>query len=103
MYDVRFLPAARQDMVDIARYIAVELKAADAARAPIEAFSAAVERLAEFPYACRLFLPPRPLKREYRAMPVKNYMLFYWIEEEKKSITVARVLYCGRDTHSILW
>ena len=33
MYDVRFLPAARQDMVDIARYIAVELKAADAARA----------------------------------------------------------------------
>ena len=49
MYDVRFLPAARQDMVDIARYIAVELKAADAARALIEAFSAAVERLAEFP------------------------------------------------------
>ena len=72
MYDVRFLPAARQDMVDIARYIAVELKAEDSARALIEAFSAAVERLAEFPYACRLFLPPRPLKREYRAMPVKK-------------------------------
>ena len=36
--------------------IAVELKAVDAARALIEAFSAAVERLAEFPYACRLFL-----------------------------------------------
>ena len=32
MRDVRFLPAARQDMVDIARYIAVELKAPDAAR-----------------------------------------------------------------------
>ena len=102
MRDVRFLPAARQDMVDIARYIAVELKTPDAARVLIEALSAAVEQMAEFPCACRLFLPLRPLKREYRAMPVKNHMLFYWVEEEKKSITVARVLYCGRDTHSIL-
>ena len=30
-------------------------------------------------------------------MIVKNYLIFYWVDEENKTVTVARVIYSRRD------
>ena len=96
MYDPVYLPSARQDMVDIVRYIAGQLKNPMAAERLAEELIKAGDSLPAFPYAKPAYLPLRPLKHEYRKLPVHNYLMLYWVDEEKKLITVARVVYARR-------
>ena len=83
--------------MEIVRYISRELSNPISADALADDFIKAADSLALFPYAHSLFIPIRPLKREYRKMSVKNYLLFYWVEEEKKTVSIARVIYASRD------
>ena len=34
---------------------------------------------------------------EYRKTVVENYLMFYWVDEPGKTVTVARVIYGKRD------
>lgn len=102
MYELEYLPAARQDMVDIVRYISRELKNPTAAERLAGELIEAGEGIRPFPYACPAFLPIRPLRHEYRKLPIRRYLMLYWVDEEKKRITVARVVYAGRDYGKLL-
>ena len=88
MYRLEYLPAALRDAAEIARYIAGELKAPAAAEKLAEELVEAAERIAAFPYANPAFVPIRP---------VKNYLIFYNVDEERKTVTVARVIYARRE------
>ena len=102
MYELVYLPSARQDMVDIVRYIAGQLKNPMAAQRLAAELIEAGESLPAFPYANPAYLPLRPLKHEYRKLPVHNYLMLYRVDEEKKLITVARVIYARRDYGKML-
>ena len=83
MYKLEYLPVARKDMLEIVRYISGELQNPDAAdRLAVELVDA--------------------LKHEYRKILVQNYLMFYWVDEEKKLVTVARVVYAKRDYGRLL-
>ena len=97
MYRLEYLPAALRDAAEIARYIAGELKAPAAAERLAEGLIEAAERTAAFPYANPVYVPIRQLKREYRKRAVKNYLIFYYVDEERKTVTVARVIYARRE------
>lgn len=97
MYQLEFLPTARQDMIEIVQYISMELKNPIAANHLAEEFFRATNNIQTFPYTNSLHMPIRALKREYRKSLVQNYLIFYWVEEEKKLVTIARVLYAGKD------
>lgn len=102
MYKVEYLPAARKDMLEIVRYISGELKNPDAAdRLAVELVDAA-ESVLTFPYATPVYQPIRPLKHEYRKILAHNYLMFYWVDEEKKLVTVARVVHAKRDYGRLL-
>ena len=90
MYKVEFLPAARKDTIGISRYISEELSN------PGFADQLAAEEAAEMPYKNPAYLPVRPLKHEYRTILVRKYLMFYWTEEETKTVLFARVIYAGR-------
>ena len=60
------------------------------------------EQLTDFPYLYAVYLPIRPLKREYRKAVVGNYCMFYYVDENEKTVTVARVIYGGRDHERLL-
>lgn len=102
MYKLCYLPLAKQDMVDIVAYIAKELKNPIAAEKLSEKLINAIENIRTFPYSSNLYIPIRSLKREYRRLMVDNYIIFYWIEEKPKIITVARVIYGKRDYDELL-
>ena len=102
MYQVAFLPIARQDMIDIIRYISLELASPDAAEILAVEMIEKAEGLALFPYKNVVHQMIKPLKYEYRKLFVKNYVLFYWIDEERKIVTIARVLYARRDFERLL-
>ncbi|MGB8451046.1 MAG: type II toxin-antitoxin system RelE/ParE family toxin [Anaerocolumna sp.] len=97
MYKLEYLPIARQDMMDIVRYISHELSNSGAAEKLACEMIEAVDRLTEFPYTNRVYYPIRPLKQEYRRLLVQNYIMFYYVDEEKKLITISRVIYAHRD------
>ena len=102
MYKTEFLPIARQDMIDIVRYIAVKLKNPIAAERLAVELTQTADQIAEFPYANPVYMPVRPLKHEYRKLSVKNYLMFYWVDEEKKTVTVVRIIYAMRDYNRFL-
>lgn len=93
MYNLEYLPVARQDMIDIVRYIGRELNNPKAAeRMAVELIDAG-NRIASFPYANPAYIPIRPLKHEYRKLLIRNYLMFYWVNEENNLVTIARVIY----------
>lgn len=102
MYKLEFLPIALNDMVEIVGYIGNTLKNPIAAGNLSSEFVNAAEVLSEFPYSNPVYVPLRPLKHEYRKLLVKSYLMFYWVDEEKKVVTVSRVIYGKRDYGKIL-
>lgn len=97
MYRLEYLPTALQDMVDIVQYINRVLCNPAAAERLAVALIEAGDSLLRFPYANPVYTPIRPLKHEYRKRLVQNYILFYWVDEAEKLVTVARVIYARRD------
>lgn len=102
MYSLEYLPMARQDMTDIARYISHELDNPEAAERLAGEMTEAADRLTDFPYANPAYHSVRPLKQEYRRLLVQNYIMFYSVDEAKKLITIMRVIYARRDYGKIL-
>lgn len=102
MYTIEYLPIAKSDMVDIAKYIGVKLENPEAAERLAEKMIEAAEMLTDMPYKCPVHIPVKPLRHEYRKLIVQNYIMFYWVDEDKKLITIARVVYSGRDYENIL-
>ncbi len=102
MYTIEYLPIAKSDMVDIAKYIGVKLENPEAAERLAEKMIEAAEKLTDMPYKCPVHIPVKPLRHEYRKLIVQNYIMFYWVDEDKKLITIARVVYSGRDYENLL-
>jgi plasmid stabilization system protein ParE len=89
-------------MTEIARYISHELQNPDAAEKLADAMIEAVEEARTFPYAAPPYFPIRPLKYNYRKLLVQNYLIFYWVDDQARKITVARAIYAKRDYASLL-
>ena len=102
MYKLEYLPVALKDMLEIVRYISQELQNPDAAGRLAEEMVNAAESVLTFPYAPPAYQPIRPVKHEYRKILVQNFLMFYWVDEEKKLVTVARVVYAKRDYDRLL-
>lgn len=97
MYKLEFLPVAKDDMLEIIKYISGELKNKQAAENLAEEFISAAESLRQFPYSHQVYSPLKPLETEYRKVIVKNYLMFYTVDEKEKTVTIMRVIYARRD------
>lgn len=102
MYELEFLPMAFQDMFDIAHYIGHDLSCPEAAEKLADEMNEAVERLTQFPYLHPVYTPIRPLKNEYRKLVVQKYIMFYYVNESDRRVTIARVIYGGRNYEKLL-
>ena len=102
MYQIAYLPTARQDMTNIARYISHELCNPTAAGNLADEMIEAADRLADFPYINAIHQTIKPLKNEYRKLIVRNYIMLYWIDEKEKRVTIARVIYSRRNYEKLV-
>lgn len=102
MYRIEYLPAALHDLVEIAAYIGVELDNRGAADKLADDIAESVSAAAEQPYMYPLYVPIKPLKYEYRKIVVRNYDVFYWVNEPTKTVTAARVIYAGHDIKKLM-
>ena len=102
MYQLECLPIAMRDMVEIARYISQELYNPQAAEKLANEMVEAAEKLTMFPYSKAIHFTQKPLMHEYRRLVVRNYIMFYWVNELDKTIIIARVIYARRDFDKLL-
>lgn len=101
-YQVDVLPVAMDDMVQAVRYVAVNLHSRKAAESLMRRLGDAAQALSSFPYSHPSYRPVRPLLHDYRRVMVGNYAMFYWVDDDKHTVTVARVIYARRDISRIL-
>ncbi len=102
MYKLEYLPIARQDMIEIVQYISHDLSNPTAAEKLADELINAGDRITAMPYINPAYVPIKPLTHEYRKLLVENYIMFYWVDEETKTVTIARVIYSKRDYRHLL-
>ena len=96
-YDLEYLSVARKDIIEIAKYISSKLNNAGAAERMVTDIVEKCESLRDMPYLNPVYVPIKPLNHEYRKVRVKNYLIFYWINEAEKKVVIARVIYSKRN------
>ena len=102
MYQLEFLPIAKKDMDDIIFYISNNLKNNTAAAKLSKNFIKEANQIIEMPYGYPIYQTKKKLKNNYRRKKINNFIMFYTINEENKTITIIRVLYQKRDINYLL-
>ena len=101
-YRVDVSEPAESDLVDIVRYIASQLSAPISALNMMELLEDAMAGLSDLPQRYPLVADDRLAQMGYRKLPVKNYVVFFSIDEKNKVVEVERILYGRRDWLRIL-
>lgn len=101
-YRIDISEPAENDLRDIVRYISTQLTAPVTALKMMETIEEAIIDLADNPRKCPLIQDERLAVMGYRKLIVKNYIVFYTIDEASKVVDVQRVLYARRDWRNIL-
>lgn len=95
MHKIVYLPLAESDLMEALDYLVNKLDAPKAARDLLAELDQTVQQIAEFPYACGLYRTDRPMQDEIRMTPVKNYMLYYAVFQDR--VEIRRFLHGRRD------
>ena len=102
MYKIEFLPIAKEDIYNIIYYIHYNLKNITSSKKLRDLFVDSLNNIIEFTYGNSVYKVKRKLKYEYRSYKIKNFLIFYIIDENKKLITIVRVLYQKVNIDNIL-
>ncbi len=102
MYKLEFLPIAKKDISDIIYYIYYNLKNVTASEKLKNLFINSFDDILKFPYGSPIYNPIGFLNNKYRSYRVKNFLVFYTINEEEEIITIVRVLYKKMNISKIL-
>lgn len=102
MYKLVYLPIAKEDITKVVLYITEHLKATKAAIDLLNSIETSILKLAEFPYSYKVYKTANEYENEYRILPVKNYLIFYTVNEEEKTVTIYRVIYSKRNLDNLI-
>lgn len=96
-YIVKVTKHAEESMKNISMYIAFELFNPKAAFHLLDLLQEEIESIGEMPE--RVALTHEEPWRSYgvRQLIVKNFYIYFWIDEEEKTVQVTDVIYAKRD------
>ncbi len=96
-YEVKVTKMAYGHMQEIVRYISNELFAPDAANNLLDKFQESINGLSEMPERYSL-VDEEPWRSEgFRKIIVKNFLIYFWIDESNSKVQVTGVIYGRRD------
>ncbi len=101
-YSIVYTRLAKSDIGEIVTYTSETLKAPKAALDLVSALEKSIKTLEKFPYAHQVYITNKMLENEYRFIPVKNYLVFYTVKEDKKKVIISRIFYGSMDYSSRL-
>lgn len=101
-YRIDISDPAETDLRDIVRYISSELSAPTTAIKMMEDIEKAVAKPADMPNAYPSVIDDRLSSMGYRKLLIKNYIVFFSINEKEKVVDVEHILYVRHDWLTIL-
>ena len=102
MYNIDITSLAETDILEAAKYIKEQLLNPSAADNLVDAVDKAVNSLKVMPSRHALVRDDSLASLGIRFMPVKNYLIFFTVREERKTVVIQRFLYGRRDWITIL-
>ena len=102
MYRLSITEPAERDIREAARYIAMELQNLTAADRLLDDLTEAIYSLNEMPLRYALVSDEVLAIRGFRFFPIHNYLVFYTVREERKTVVIERFLYGRRNWSDIL-
>lgn len=96
-YKIRITPQAKEHLRLIRDYIAHELKAPEVAKRMLVLLRKEISSLSEMPHRAPLIDEMPWHDMGFRKIRVKNYYIYFWIDEEKKEVQILAVIYVRRD------
>jgi len=97
MYQVVISDVAEIDMIAIGLYIAEELYSPEAADNLLDEIDKQILSLEQMPKKFALVSDERLAQQGVRLIPVKNYLVFYFVDDFSRTVTITRILYGKRD------
>ena len=101
-YSIFVTGKAKQDLIEAADYIEYTLLNPKAADDLIDRFEKEINNLAFMPEKHQLVNDPVLAAWGIRMIALNNYIVFYTVDKESKSISVIRFLYGKRNWISVL-
>lgn len=96
-YRIIMTPDAADGLAELVDYIANVLLARDTARSYVRAIREEIASLAEMPAVYKLMDEEPWRSRGVRRFLVKNFYVYYRVEETTKTVYVLNVIYARRD------
>ena len=96
-YRINITRNAYQQIDAIKAYIAYELMSPKSAKKLLTAFRKEILLLQWTPGMYALVEEEKWRKQGVRKFPVKNFLVYYWIDEDNKLVNVIAVIYAKRD------
>lgn len=97
LYTVKTTSQAEEQIQEIIHYIAHELKAPDAALHLLDTLEASFVSLTQFPQRVALVEEEPWRNNGIHRLPVKNFLVYFWIDEDNMNVQVTAVIYDKRD------
>lgn len=96
-YNVKITSQAESDMQEIIYYITHELKAPEAALHLLDALEDSFSSLEHFPQRVALIDEEPWRTKGIHRLPVKNFLVYFWIDEDNMKVQITAVIYGKRD------
>lgn len=96
-YNVKITSQAEGQIQEIIHYIAHELKAPDAALHLLDTLEDSFASLASFPHRIALMDKEPWHTKGIHRLPVKNFLVYFWIDENNMRVQITAVIYGKRD------
>jgi len=101
-YYIQITEPAEKDLYEIGAYLLKELLEPETARKVISKIANGINSLEDMPLRNALVADERLAYKGIRKIMVDNYIVFYIVTEENKTVTIIRILYGRRDWMNLL-
>ena len=95
--NIEYTFRAREDLREIYEYITYELLVPETAKKLAERIMADIRSLENMPGRYPLYNNEPLHTRRLHFLPVKNYLVFFTIQNETETVSIVRIMYNGRD------
>lgn len=101
-YKIKFSKDARNDLVDIYKYISNNLQEPNIAKKLIQKMRKEIYELENSPQIYSIINDNFLKKLEIRKIRVKNYFVFYSVNVKDRSVEVIRIMYARRNWSELI-
>ena len=101
-YEVRITLQVQAHLRETRDYIAQKLLAPEAAKSTVQRLGTVMASLSQMPNRVPL-IEEEPWRSEgVRVRAVRNFLIYFWVNEAEKTVQIIAVIYARRDQTSVL-